>query len=114
MEYLIQIGIAGLRRVLSTRKFTGSSKVEKELSEFEKNNNPVLMFFEDLRISDINGQPTKDVYLAYQVFCAENKFTPMSNIEFSKQINKYYGVEVGQKRIDGKIYKIFKRKEIEE
>ena len=113
MQYLIQLGIAGLRRVLATRNFTGSSKVEKELSEFEKNNNPVLMFFEDLNRSEIVGQPTKDIYLQYQVFCSENNFTPMSNIEFSKQINKYYGVDVGQKRIDGKVYKIFKRKEIE-
>ena len=112
MQYLIQLGIAGLRRVLATRNFTGSSKVEKELSEFEKNNNPVLMFFEDLNSSEIVGQPTKDVYLTYQVFCSENNFTPMSNIEFSKQINKYYGVEVGQKRSDGKVYKIFKRKEV--
>lgn len=112
MQYLIQIGIAGLRRVLSTRRFTGSKKVERELAEFEKNNNPVLMFFDDLRRSDVVGQPTKDVYIQYQVFCAENNFTPMSNIEFSKQINKYFDTEVVQRRIDGKNYKVFTTKEL--
>lgn len=110
MQYLIQIGIAGLRRVLAVRRFSTSKKVERELSEFEKNNNPVLMFFDDIRIEDLLNQPTKDVYIQYQVFCAENNFTPMSNIEFSKQINKYFDVEIGQKRIDGKVFKVFKSK----
>lgn len=108
MQYLIQIGIAGLRRVLEERKFSRSSKVERELTEFEKNNNPVLAFFDDMSIEDILNHPTKDIYMQYQVFCAENNFTPMSNIEFSKQINKYFDVEVGTKRIDGKVYKVFK------
>ncbi len=40
-------------------------------------------------IEEIYNEPTADVYRRYGVFCAENGFKTMSNIEFSKQI---YGV----------------------
>lgn len=111
MEYLIQLGIDGLNRVLDTRHFTTSAKVKKEIEEYEENNNPILLFFKDLDVVEIKNQPTKDVYHKYNEFCLANRFTPMSNIEFSKQVNKYYEMQTVSKRIQGKVYKIFVKKE---
>lgn len=109
MEYLIQLGIKGLKRVLKNQKFTTSKKVQKELEEYEENNNPILMFFKEA--PKIENEPTKNVYKKYCEFCLANSFQPMSNIEFSKQVKKRYGLDIVVKSIQGKQYRIFVKKE---
>lgn len=110
LEYLIQLGIAGLKRVLAARRFTISKSVQKELEEYEENNNPIISWFKEIDVEDVKNQPTKDVYKKYNEFCIVNNFTPMSNIEFSKQVNRYYDFEVISKSIKGKTYRVFVEK----
>lgn len=109
MEYLIQLGIAGLKRVLKNRKFTTSAKVQKELQEYEENNNPILLFFKEE--PKIENEPTKAVYAKYAEFCNANSFNPMSNIEFSKQVKKKFDFDIVNKTIKGRKYRIFVKKE---
>lgn len=109
MEYLIQLGINGLKRVLENRQFTMSAKVQRELEEYEENNNPILLFFKEE--PKIENEPTNVVYKQYTEFCLANSFTPMSNIEFSKQVKKRFDFEIVNKTIKGKKYRIFVRKE---
>lgn len=105
LEYLIIRGLEGLKRVLENQAFTMSEKVSKSIKEYEETNNPILLFFkEDIKIVN---EPTNEVYRKYNEFCIMNSFTPMSNIEFSKQVKKHFGVEVKTKSINGKKYRIF-------
>ena len=108
MEYLITLGIEGLKRILTNQKFTTSSKVQKAIEEYEENNNPILLFFKEE--PKVENEPTNKVYQSYYEFCMANNFQPMSNIEFSKQVKKYYDVEVTNKTISGKKYRIFTEK----
>lgn len=112
MEYLIQLGIKGLKRVLETRQFTTSEKVQKELDEYEESNNPVLGFIKECESEDfqIENNPTSDVYRRYNEYCLSNNLNPMSNIEFSKQINKLLNFQIIDKKISGKKYRIFTSK----
>jgi putative DNA primase/helicase len=110
IEYLILLGIQGLKRVLKNRRFTTGEAVTKELEEYEENNNPILLFFKETELAEIINQPTKDVYAKYDLFCHENKFNALSNIEFSKKIKKVYDLEIVNKSIGGKKYRIFVRK----
>lgn len=109
IQYLIQLGIRGLKRVLENRAFTTCEKVQRELEEYEENNNPILLFFKDE--PKIENEPTSDVYRKYNEFCLANSFTPMSNIEFSKQVKKRYGFDIINKTLNGKKYRIFIKKE---
>ena len=111
MQYLIKIGLEGLKRVLANRRFTVCTKVKQQLEEYEEQNNPILLFFKELDPTEVTNEPTKNVYQRYQEFCIVNSFQPMSNIEFSKQIKKHFGLEIADKKIDGKKYRIFIRKE---
>jgi putative DNA primase/helicase len=52
MEYLIQLGLKGLKRVLETKKFSESEKVQRELEEYEESNNPVLGFIREVESED--------------------------------------------------------------
>lgn len=110
MEYLIQMGLAGLKRVLETNSFTSSAKVEKELTEYEESNNPVLGFIREVENEDdfhIENETTPTVYKRYQEYCLANNLQAMSNIEFTKQINRILNYQVVMKRIGSKTFRVF-------
>lgn len=113
MEYLINFGIAGLKRVLLNRKFTGSTKVQKAMDEYEENNNPIIGFFRECEDEEfqIENEPTNVVYKRYQEYCLANSLQPMSNIEFSKQVNRILNMRVENKWLNGKKHRIFIKNE---
>lgn len=110
MSYLINIGIQGLKRVLANRKFTESEKVDAELREYEENNNPVLTFFNEIEVYDILNNSSKDVYAKYKGYCYANGLQAISNIEFSRQVVKYYDLNLKYSKVDGKTVRIFVKK----
>ncbi len=107
IEYLIRLGIEGLKRVVTNNGFTKSDKVQSQLDEYEEENNPIVAFIADCGVDMIENEPTNEVYKRYQVFCADNAMTPMSNIVFSKQINKRLGFKVIQRKVNNVNRKIF-------
>lgn len=107
IEYLIRVGVEGLRRVIQQNHFTQSERVDREIKEYEEENNPIAGFIEDQGLDMIENQLTADVYKRYQVFCADNSLTPMSNIVFSKQINKRLGLSVKVVKLNGQSKRIF-------
>lgn len=110
MEYLIQIGLKGLRRVLDNQSFTVSKKVIDNLQEYAENNNPILLFFKEVEAEEILNKPTKYAYQRYSEFCLSNSFQQLSNIEFSKQVKKHLDCEIVVSSWNGKSTRIFKRK----
>lgn len=111
MSYLINLALAGLERVRATKKFTTSDKIEKQLDEYELENNPILGFINETDIEKIDNQPTADVYRRYEVYCQESSIQPMSRYVFSKQINKRLHMKTVQQRIGDKNLKIFVKDE---
>lgn len=112
-EYLIRIGIAGLKRVLEKREFTVPEQSKTELQEFNERNNPILLFIKELNEEDVVGKIVNDVYLQYSEWCIDNGFQAVSNIEFGKTIRKTFDLETQPKKIDGKSYRVFVNKNIE-
>lgn len=111
MEYLIQLGVKALQRVLLQNGFTVCEDVKAELNEYELSNNPILNFFAELDLeADIIGIPTREVFLRYEVWCTENAVQKMSNIEFSKIVKKHFGVVIADKRVGGKKKRVFVKK----
>lgn len=107
MEYLIKIGIEGLKRVLENRSFTQSSKVDAELKEYTEYNNPVLMFLAETEPEEIINQETKLVHSKYELFCKDNGFQNMGLATFSKAITRELGCQVMDKRINGRKARVF-------
>ena len=107
MEYLIRLGLEGLKRVLRNAKFTVSKRVEGQLEEYEENNNPIIGFVEEVGLDAIENEPTKDVFFKYNVYCNKNNLNPLSNIEFSRQITRRFGFESVTRWVKGKKTRIF-------
>lgn len=108
MEYLIALAVAGLKRVVGEgRRFTSSDRVDKQIAEYERENNPISGFIEENDIDDIINNSTADVYAMYQVYCKEGNHTPLSKVVFSRQINERLGTDVVVKNIKGKSIRVF-------
>lgn len=112
MEYLVRLGVEGLKRVVEQRRFSYSSKVSDAVKEYETENNPVLMFLDEVGAVGIEGHTTDEVYSRYRVFCIENGYSEMTKATFSKELNRRLGLVSRPKKIDGKLYRIYIKEEI--
>ncbi|MCQ2581890.1 MAG: phage/plasmid primase, P4 family [Alphaproteobacteria bacterium] len=110
VEYLIKLGILGLKRVLKNRSFTKSERVQKEMEVYEETNNPIVGFFKECGIDEIENQPTKIVFEKYQSYCLINNLQAMSRIEFSRQITKHFDFEIVNKKIMGEKQRVFAKR----
>lgn len=108
IEYLIRLGVEGLKRIIENNEFTKSEKVQQQLEEYENENNPIKAFIDDCGVEMIENEPTADVYKRYQVFCAENLMQPMAKTTFSKQINKRLDFVTAVAKINNKSIRIFR------
>lgn len=107
MEYIVKIAVEGLKRILINNSFTESVKVEKELEEYEVQNNPILLFLQEHEEWEFLNQPTKDIHRMYKVFCVENGFGEMTLSNFSRELNKRLGIVVKRLRVNGKLTGIY-------
>lgn len=99
MEYFIKIGVAGLKKVLEQKHFTKSRKVQKELDDYNRQNHPELLFFEELEEFEVLNHETKEVYARYNAFCSENGFTAKGQAKFTEAVNKHFGTEAVPRKI---------------
>ena len=61
----------------------------------------------EIDVSEIENEPTNEVYKKYQEFCISTSLQAISAGEFTKQVKSYFNLEVMQKKIKGKKYRIF-------
>lgn len=107
MEALIAQAIPALREVLAEQEFAHCNKVEANLEEFEKSNNPILEFFDELDEADYLNEPVKFVYQRYSTFCMSNNLQPMSAIEFQKQMKRQFELVVKTVEQSGKKVRVY-------
>lgn len=109
MEYLIRIGIEGLKRVLENNSFTEAMKVKKEVEDYELENNPILLWIQETPLNQIVNQSTKSVHKSYKIFCVENGFQEMTLSSFSKELNRRYGLTVRRIRLNGELIGVYEQ-----
>lgn len=107
MEYLVKVGVEGLKRILINNGFTQSKKVDAEIKEYTEYNNPVLLFLNEVEKDEILNQETRLIHSQYELFCDENGFQPMGLTVFSKEINRQLNCQTITKRVNGKRVRVF-------
>lgn len=108
-EYLIKIAVEGLHRILDNQNFTQPDKVKKQLKEYERQNDTVMQFVEDLdSIDEILNEDCNDVFARYQLYCAKNGYTYIGTKNtLSSSLKKKYNIVTKQSRINGKRFRIY-------
>lgn len=109
IEALIAKAVPALREVLIEQEFRVCDRVRDKLEEFEKSNNPILEFFEDLDEVDYLNETVKSVYQRYTGFCFSNNLQAISAIEFQKQMKKQFDLVVKNIEYDGKKVRVYLR-----
>jgi len=110
IEYLIQLGLTGLKRVLKNKYYTKSAKVDEELDEFEVRNNNIYAFVKECQEEEfkIEDEATNEVYKHYLEFCIFNGIQkPFSKIEFSRQVCKLLNLKTIAKRSDNRKFQVY-------
>ena len=109
MEALIAKSIPALRDVLADNEFIACDKVTESLKEFEKSNDPILEFFDELVEDDYINEPIKKVYQMYTSFCYSNNLSPISALEFQKRMKSQYKLVVKTKEdlVDKKKVRVY-------
>jgi putative DNA primase/helicase len=107
IEALIAKAIPALKDVLIEQEFAHCDKVNDSLVEFEKSNNPILEFFDELDDSDYLNEPIKVVYQKYHTFCLSNNLQAISALEFQKQMKKHFGLVIKSVTMDGKKVRVY-------
>lgn len=112
IEYFIRIGVEGLNRVLKNKGFTKSSKVQKELDDYEEYNNPVIGFFKEQEEGYLFRNTTKEIHLAYSAYCHENGYLPESSNQFGRTVKAMFGVESKVKTVNGKSVRMYVKENV--
>lgn len=114
MEALLVLALQSLKELIKNNRFTYSYKSESCLKDFNKDNNPILYFIEEvqensyLKEKAFNNIPVSEAYEKYIKFCSENGFKSVSKISFSKGIrSNIENIEVKVIKNNGKSIKIF-------
>ena len=111
IEYLIKLGVDGLKRVLDRYAFTESEAVKRELQEYNEENNPILVFVQELNEDELCREPVTYWYKQYTTHCVVNGCNPISRIHFSKvMLKEFPNLEVKQRKVEGKNVKFLVKK----
>nr|DAX38405.1 MAG TPA: dsDNA helicase [Caudoviricetes sp.] len=96
MSNLFNWSIWGLRRVLKNYVITKSDKITEAVEEFDRENDPIKTFIDETAGDtelDLKGyfnmKDTKAVYTDYQIWCNNNGFKELNNINFGKQLKQH-------------------------
>ena len=110
MEYLINISLEGLQRVLANNGFTTTSAINEQLDDFNRANNPLINFVEECECDSadyLTTTPITTIYSRYTVYCEENGYMPENRTTFSKRLATTCDFKSCTKRLNGKVVRYF-------
>ena len=110
MEYLINISLEGLQRVLANNGFTTTSAINEQLDDFNRANNPLINFVEECECDSADYLTTTritTIYSRYTVYCEDNGFMPENRTTFSKRLATTCDFKSCTKRLNGKVVRYF-------
>ena len=109
LEYLLLKSIEGLKRVIKNNGFTEVDEIKEETKKYEEMNNSVLGYLAEG--GKFENEGINESYRLYSVWCRENNLFPLSKNKVSRELKKRFNMESSILRINGKIFRIYKKEE---
>ena len=109
-QRLAVLGIMGLKQVIANNGFTPNSASNRRVEEIKADNNSVLSWALEMRLSteSMDGSPSVQLYKEYKSWCEESGFQAVSRTKFSRQINKEFSMKTVDEWINGTTKKVFR------
>ena len=93
-EYLLRLGVEGIRRWRTTKVLTRSAGSIEASREYAMQCNPIEEFVSEINPKfDVYHKPTEEVYTRYCVFCTSARRMPVSKQKFVRQMKSLCHVE---------------------
>lgn len=112
MEYMIQLSLKGLKRLLENKNYSDGDRTEAELKNYQLMNDPIFAFLEYCKDEEVPvaGERTSKVYENYTRFCTMENLKPCSLSMLSRRLRSK-GFDVKAVRINKKVVKIYVKSE---
>lgn len=93
-QYLIRVGIEGLRRVRTYKSFTENERSKTMVDDVRLENDSVLQWLDDCELDSdwLYGRETSDAYENYQVWCGKNGVLHYGKRKFSDRLKLRFGL----------------------
>lgn len=132
MEYLIIVGLKGLKRVLNNKRFSETEDTQKLLEEFNKNNNPILEYIDFLEndheppiqldqlinqypctdiLKGIYNFPNKERLIGFNEWATDNEHKKISIQKFKDFMCTQFNLDVKRIVRDGEKKRYFIQKQ---
>lgn len=109
VEYLIRLGVEGLKRVIENQGFSKSDATEQMAEEYDLMNNPIKGFFAEQDEGYIFRETVQDIFTRYQLYCNDCGIKPETKISFGKTVAEMFQVESKNTRVNGKQVRFYKQ-----
>lgn len=93
VEYLIRVGVEGLKRIIGNQGFSKSDATEQMAEEYDLMNNPIKGFFAEQEEGYIFRETVQDIFTRYQLYCNDCGIKPETKISFGKTVAEMFQVE---------------------
>lgn len=107
LNYVLKLGVDGIRRVFSNQKFTEPNAVSSMVSEYEKENNNVLQFVEKIEVEE---RDSSSVYNDYKFWCVENGVMSYKIRKFNSELKTHLKLDLAIEKHGGKTVQIWRKK----
>lgn len=94
IEYLIRLGVEGLKRVIENQGFSKSDATEQMAEEYDLMNNPIKGFFAEQDEGYIFRETVQDIFTRYQLYCNDCGIKPETKISFGKTVAEMFRLKV--------------------
>ena len=109
VEYWIKLIVEGYKRLYQNHGFTESALVTAFNEQYHEENNPYLMYLNDVDMDELIDVPVKDGYTRCKEWCEDNS-VEFNQKMFRETLTEIYNIRTdGIKRINGKVTKVFRR-----
>lgn len=109
VEYLIRVGVEGLKRIIGNQGFSKSDATEQMAEEYDLMNNPIKGFFAEQEEGYIFRETVQDIFTRYQLYCNDCGIKPETKISFGKTVAEMFQVESKNTRVNGKQVRFYKQ-----
>lgn len=116
-EALIAHGVKAYREVLRRSCFTTTKETQELTKEYNKDNNQILLFFDELGEDKAEQEralmqgTTKQQYARYKEFCKAGNYTPINDSVFGKEVYRHFpNIEKKRRRLNGELVYCFVQK----
>ena len=107
MQYLINLALNGLERIIENNDFTECNATIEALREYEEENNPVIGFVAEYGEDNLDSVSVNELYYNYCSYCNDFGMKPESRTKFSRTVCNLYNLETQPRYKDGKALRYF-------